>query len=724
MQRLRNIFIILSLCLMAAMAHGQTDVVKWSAATENNPDGTVSVRFTADIEAGWHIYDMQEYDLGPTSTSVTVLSAAGLEPVGRVTEVTRPTRKFDELFDTEIGYHEGRAVLEQRVRVAGAAGTLEVEIEWMACDDRTCLAPQSVELTVTVPANPAAGNGASGGAAAVSGSTGGNGTADGSGAASGPSGAGEAGAGTADGVGAGFDGLVEDSWLAAFPDAEQGAGGLETAEFRQAADPLGGSLWRIILAAMKWALAAILTPCVFPMIPMTVSFFMKEGTSKAGSRFRALMYGFFIVAIYTVPIATIILITRFLGGETVTSDIFNWLSTHWLPNILFFLIFMFFAASFFGAFELNLPSWLVTKSDSKSEKGGLAGVFFMALTLVLVSFSCTVPIVGSALTEATSGGNWLRPIIAILSYSVVFAMPFTLFAFFPSWMEKLPRSGGWLNSVKVVLGFVEVALGLKFLSVADQTYHWGILDREIYLAIWIAVFSLMGAYLLGKIKFKHDSDVKYIGVGRLALVIATFTFVVYLIPGMFGAPLKGISGYLPPMHTQDFVAGGTAVRSADGQQIRAEAPLYGDFLHLPHGLEGFFDLDQAQAYADRVGKPLFVDVTGHGCVNCREMEARVWSDARVLELLREEFVIVALYVDDKKNVPEDKWVTTPNGRTLKSLGKINAYRAMQLYGTNAQPLYIIQGRGGRVLAGPRGYDLNVENFIAFLREGLDRYRAL
>ncbi len=696
MQQLRYVFIILLMSLPAFAANGQADVVKWSSSTENNPDGTVSVRFTADIEPGWHIYDMEEYELGPTSTSVAVLSANGLEPVGPVREVTRPTRKFDELFDLEIGYHETRAVLEQRVRVAGESGTLEVEIEWMACDDRTCLAPQTLELTVEVPANPAAASAAAGGA-------------------------GETGVAGSDGE---ADGLADDNRDGVFPDAGEAAGAQENAEFRQAADPLGGSLWRIILAAMKWALAAILTPCVFPMIPMTVSFFMKEGTSKAGSRFRALMYGFFIVAIYTIPIATIILITRFLGGETVTSDIFNWLSTHWLPNILFFLIFMFFAASFFGAFELNLPSWLVTKSDSKSEKGGLAGVFFMALTLVLVSFSCTVPIVGSALTEATSGGNWLRPIIAILSYSVVFAMPFTLFAFFPSWMEKLPRSGGWLNSVKVVLGFVEVALGLKFLSVADQTYHWGILDREIYLAVWIVVFSLMGAYLLGKIKFKHDSEVKYIGVGRLALVIATFTFVVYLIPGMFGAPLKGISGYLPPMHTQDFVAGGNGGHPADGQAIRAEAPLYGDFLHLPHGLEGFFDLDQAQDYADRVGKPLFVDVTGHGCVNCREMEARVWSDPRVLELLRDEFIIVALYVDDKKNVPEEKWVTTANGRTLKSLGKINAYRTMQLYGTNAQPLYIIQGRGGRILAGPRGYDLSVENFIAFLREGIDRYRTL
>ena len=313
----------------------------------------------------------------------------------------------------------------------------------------------------------------------------------------------------------------------------------------------GGTLWALIIEAILWGFAALLTPCVFPMVPMTVSFFMKSAGSPAAGRLRAGMYGFFIIAFYTLPIAAIILITRILGGDAVTADIFNWLATHWLPNILFFLVFMVFAASFFGAFEITMPSWMVNKSDSKADSKGLAGIFFMALTLVLVSFSCTGPIVGSVLIKSTAGEFW-TPIITMLAFSLAFALPFTLFAFFPAMLKKLPKSGGWLNSVKVVLGFIEVALGMKFLSVADQTYHWGLLDREIYLAVWIVTFSLLGLYLLGKIRFAHDSDTPYLGVGRLALAIVTFSFVVYLIPGMWGAPLKGLSGYFPPLHTQDF----------------------------------------------------------------------------------------------------------------------------------------------------------------------------
>ena len=461
---------------------------------------------------------------------------------------------------------------------------------------------------------------------------------------------------------------------------------------------------------------------------MTVSFFMKGSGSPALGRFRAAMYGFFIVALYTLPIAAIILVTRILGGDAVTADIFNWLATHWLPNILFFLVFMVFAASFFGAFEITMPSWMVNKTDAKADSKGLAGIFFMALTLVLVSFSCTGPIVGSVLIKSTAGEFW-SPIVTMLAFSVAFALPFTLFAFFPAMLKKLPKSGGWLNSVKVVLGFIEVALGLKFLSVADQTYHWGLLDREIYLAVWIVTFSLLGFYLLGKIKFAHDSDMPYLGVGRLALAIVTFSFVIYLLPGMWGAPLKGLSGYLPPLATQDFVAGqggaaaGSTVSGEGLRTVEGLKPKYSDFLHLPHGLEGFFDLREAEAYAEKVGKPLFIDFTGHGCVNCREMEARVWSDPEVLAMLRNDYVIVALYSDDKKVLPENEWVTTESGKVLKSLGKINSRYALTTYGVNAQPYYVLQGRGGKMLVPPRGYDLNVPGFVAFLRSGLEAYRA-
>ncbi|MBR5802579.1 MAG: thioredoxin family protein, partial [Alistipes sp.] len=378
-----------------------------------------------------------------------------------------------------------------------------------------------------------------------------------------------------------------------------------------------------------------------------------------------------------------------------------------------------FAASFFGAFEIVLPEKLVNDSDAKADKGGLAGIFFMALTLVLVSFSCTGPIIGSALIQSTSGEVW-TPIITMFAFSVVFALPFTLFALFPSWLKQLPKSGGWLNSVKVVLGFVELALGLKFLSVADQTYHWGLLDREVYLALWIAIFSLLGLYLLGKLKFKHDSDMPYLSVTRLIFAIISFSFVVYMLPGMWGAPLNALSGYLPPIQSQDFVMGSGVAVSANGEKS-VSGVKYGDVLELPHNLDGFFDLAEAEAYAKQVGKPLFVDFTGHGCVNCREMESRVWADERVLDILRNDYVIVALYADDKLKVDEADWVTTDSGKVLKTLGKINSYYALKTYGVNAQPYYVLQGADGKPLVEPRGYNLDVEAFVEFLQNGVKAY---
>ena len=494
------------------------------------------------------------------------------------------------------------------------------------------------------------------------------------------------------------------------------------AEVKAVKDAAGsGSLWSLIIEAILWGFAALLTPCVFPMVPMTVSFFMKNSGSAARGRINASLYGLFIVALYTLPIAILIIITRVLGGDAVTADIFNWLATHWVPNILFFVVFMVFAASFFGAFEITLPSALVNKSDAQSDRGGIGGIFFMALTLVLVSFSCTGPIVGSVLIKSTSGEVW-SPIVTMLAFSTAFALPFTIFAFFPSILKKLPKSGGWLNSVKVVLGFIEVALGFKFLSVADQVYHWNLLDREVYLAIWIVVFSLLGLYLLGKIKFAHDSELKHLSVGRLAMAIGVFTFVVYMIPGMWGAPLKALSGYLPPLSTQDFVIGQHSAPTTTSGEASLENAKYSDFLHLPHGLKGFFDMKEAEAYAAKVGKPIFIDFTGHGCVNCREMEARVWSDPTVQQILRDEYVIVALYTDDKMPLPESDWVVTESGKTLKSLGKVNANYALTRFGVNAQPYYVLQGKNGAILGEPRGYDLSVEGFVNFLRKGVEEYK--
>ena len=483
-----------------------------------------------------------------------------------------------------------------------------------------------------------------------------------------------------------------------------------------------GSIWGLILEAILWGFAMLLTPCVFPMVPMTVSFFMKGSENVRQGRFKATMYGLFIVLLYTVPISVIIMLTKIIGGDAVTADIFNWLSTHWLPNIIFFIVFMIFAASFFGAFEITLPQSLVNKSDKGADKKGLAGVFFMALTLVLVSFSCTGPIVGSVLIKSTQGEFW-EPMVTMLAFSMAFALPFTVLAFSPSLLKKFRSSGGsWLNSVKVVLGFVEVALGLKFLSVADQTYHWGLLDREVYLAIWIVVFTLLGLYLLGKIRFEHDDPVEHLTVPRLALSIAVLSFVVYLIPGMWGAPLRALSGYMPPITTQDFVIGQNSGSHAATISLEEAAPVadskYG--LHLPLGLNGYFTLEEGLAAAQKSGKPVFVDVTGHGCVNCREMESRVWSDPQVLSMLKNDFVIVALYTDDKQKLDKDEYVTdAETGKVYKDLGRANSYIARTKWNVNAQPNYVLLSPEGEMLVPVRGYDLSIDGFINFLQSGLD-----
>jgi len=625
----------------------------------------------------------------------------------------QPKVEFDEMFQMEIGYFLNKAQFAQSIQVLSKDSVaVKGYVEWMVCDNGSCLPPTEYEFAVKLP-------GAKGTVAtAIDTKSTGNAVPKSASAA-----------------------VTTTDNTTATDKKEESIAQLDTSTITPVEAGISAtigdsnqkkSIWGVVLEAILWGFIALLTPCVFPMVPMTVSFFLKnsqaeEGkSSKSKGKIMASFYGLFIVALYTLPIAIIILVTYFAGGEAVTADIFNWLATHWLPNIIFFLVFMIFAASFFGAFEITLPSWMVNKSDTKSDKGGLIGVFFMALTLVLVSFSCTGPIVGTILIKSTQGEIW-EPIITMFAFSVAFALPFTIFAFAPSLLKDLPKSGGWLNSVKVVLGFIEVALGFKFLSVADQTYHWGILDREVYLAIWIVVFTLLGFYLLGKIRFAYDTPIDHIGVGRLTLSIIVFTFVVYMIPGMWGAPLKALSGYMPPQSSQDFnLYQERHAGAGDGEDLTSitnntQPPFtakYSEFLHLPHGLQGFFEYDEAIAYAKKVGKPLFVDFTGHGCVNCREMEARVWSDPRVLKLLREKFVILALYADDKKEADEKDWVTNESGRVLKSIGKINSHLAMTKFNVNAQPYYtILNPYTEEPITQPRGYDLDVEKFLEFLESG-------
>ncbi len=649
---------IASLLSTSMSAQGGDVRTRWSAEVVDLGEGLYQIDVTAKIPSDLHIYAMGE--LGGYNPTTFSFTSENITLEGETTPSREPHKYFDDIFMIDMGDYSGEVTFSQKVLSHKKNAKVVVGVEWQECTDETCQMGE-VEMEVKLGKSKAA-------AATVS-----------------------------------------------EPKAEQSKG--------------GGNFWGTILEAILWGFAALLTPCVFPMVPMTVSFFMKGSENKAKAKFRAVMYGVFIVALYTLPIAAIILITRLVGGDAVTADIFNWLGTHWLPNILFFVVFMIFAASFFGAFEIVLPSKLVNKSDENvDKKKGLGGVFFLALTLVLVSFSCTGPIVGSVLIKATQG-EVLTPIFAMLAFSLAFSVPFVLCALFPGLLNKMPKSGGWLNSVKVVLGFVEVALGFKFLSTADQVYHWGLLDREIYLAIWIVCFTLMGFYLLGKLKFKHDSEVKYISTFRLILAIGVFTFVVYMIPGMWGAPLKGLSGYLPPMQTQDFVLGaensnGGAVVSANSNTTASELPAtvkYGDFLELPLGLEGFYDLEEAKAHAAKVGKPIFLDFTGHGCVNCREMESRVWSDPAVKAKLESEFVICALYVDDKKQVAKEDWVTLENGKVLKTLGKINSNIALEQFGANAQPHYVILDASGKQLGDARGYNLDVAAFIDWMNAGLNEY---
>lgn len=483
--------------------------------------------------------------------------------------------------------------------------------------------------------------------------------------------------------------------------------GIQSAENKE-------SSWGLFILALISGFAALLTPCVFPMIPMTVSFFIRNKNRKIALR-DSFLFAASIIAFYTI-IGTIV-------AYTFGANAANWISTHWIPNIFFTVIFVVFAASFFGAFEIVLPSSIVNKVDQQADKGGIMGPIFMAITIALVSFSCTGPIVGTVMVEAVQGGA-LRPIIGMFGFSLAFALPFGLLALFPSWLNNLPKSGGWLNNVKVVLGFIELAFALKFLSIPDQTYHWGILDREIYLAIWIAIFSLLGLYLLGKIRFSHDDVIEKLNVFRLGLVIVVFAFVIYMIPGMWGAPLKGLAGYLPPMSSQDFKSGSNSHSSEN--TICGTAKYADGSLNIPHDIQGYFDYEEALACAKAQNKPLFIDFTGHGCVNCRKMEEKAWSHPEALKLLKEKYVVVALYVDDKKiKLPKNEWfIGNASGKQITMLGEKNAEIEECYFGKTTQPLYCIMDGNENLLQpayGAEFFNFQSEPFIQFLKDGISSF---
>ncbi len=472
------------------------------------------------------------------------------------------------------------------------------------------------------------------------------------------------------------------------------------------------SLWGFMIAAFLSGLVALLTPCVFPMIPMTVSFFTTRSKNRFEGIARAMFYGFSIIGLYTL---IGFIVSRFLGDDAASI-----LATHWIPNVLFFLVFIIFAISFFGAFDIVLPSKMVNNIDKQADKGGYVGIFFMALTLVVVSFSCTGPIAGSILVMSAQG-EVIKPVLGMFAFSLAFALPFTLFAIFPSLLSSLPKSGGWLNTVKVVLGFIELALAFKFLSVADQVYHWGILDRPVYIVIWMLTAFFLGLYLLGKIRLPHDSIIEKLSVGRLLLAITSFAFFLYLMPGLFGAPLSPLSGYLPPQSTNEFdlVA---LIRGEDKAAVNDKAK-YSDILHLPHGLEGHFEYFEAIEAAKRANQPLFIDFTGHGCVNCREMEASVWNQSEIISLLKNELTIVALYVDERQELTEEeKYTSARNGKEMETIGKRNSDFQIRRFGQNAQPNYfIINPYTHQPLLKPVGR-VDTETFKDFLQRGIREFQ--
>ena len=680
--------ILILLMAFAAIMPTQAQMVnpvEWEFSIQDVNETEFDVVAMATVDPEYHIYSTKMPALGPLPTIFEFEKSDDFEVVGEARDVTEGELFYDDIFEVEYVQFKGKAIYAQRLkRLTDSAFKVVGTVSGQACKDGMCV-PVSGDFELVK-------------------------------------------------LGVNGETLVE----TAVPLTDNNDAATETDEKQavlsagddydyftsEGAESTDTSLWGMILSAILWGLAALLTPCVFPMVPMTVSFFMHgEGESKQEGRFKAFMYFLFIVLLYTLPIAILILITYFVGGESVTAGIFNWLATNWLPNLIFFLVFMVFAASFFGAFEITLGSNMLNKSDSKQNTKNLGGIFFMALTLVLVSFSCTGPIVGTVLIQSTQGAIW-TPIICMLAFSIAFALPFALFAMFPNLLQKLPKSGGWMNSVKVVLGFVEVALGFKFLMTADQAYGWGLLDREVYLGIWIVCFTLLGFYLLGKIRFKGEKEVKELSVFRLVLIIIDFTFVIYMIPGMWGAPLKALSGYLPPQQTLDFNLDRT-IKYVESQQESqtCEEPKYSDVLELPLDLSGYFDYEQALSCARAQDKPVFVDFTGHGCNNCREMENSVWSDPEVLKILRDEYVVVALYGDDKTEMPEEDWsVSTKNGKVKKTIGSKNIDFQETRFGANAQPYYVLLDNDGDMLMIPRSYNKDKAAFLTFLKKGLDNYK--
>lgn len=643
------------------------DPVKWSFSSEKLNENEYNLIITAKIEKGWHVYSQFIDDGGPIPTSFKFKPSKDYQLVDKVTESPKAVGAFDKNFNMQIAWHKNQVVFKQKISLLVPKTTIAGTLEFMVCNDERCLPPAEVEFTIPVQ----------------SGSTQAEMTVP------------EADSNSSI--------LLTDSAASTTllpPSAVTIQSDTETSS---------GSLWAIFIAGFIGGLAAFFMPCIYPMIPLTVSFFTKKSGSRAKGIQSAIIYGLSIIVIY---VALGLLITLIFGASAL-----NEAASSATFNLLFFTILIIFGISFLGAFEITLPSSLVNKMDEKSNQNGFVGLFFMAFTLALVSFSCTGPIIGTLLVDAVSKGSYLGPAIGMLGFSSALAIPFTLFAIFPSWLKEMPKSGGWLNTVKVSLGFLEIALAFKFLSNVDLAYHWGILNRDIFLIIWIVVFGLWALYLLGKIRLSHDSELNFLSLPRLFFSMFILGFTLYMVPGLWGAPLKAISAWLPPQVTQEFDLYSNRSGSQSEPSV-ASGKKYAGLFHAPHGLDAFYDYEEGLAYAKSVNKPVLIDFTGWSCTNCRKMEASVWPDKEVLRRLREDYVLISLYVDDKTELKEDeKYISSFSGKKVNTIGqKWSDFQASK-FGTNSQPYYIITDHDGKIMVPPQAYNLDISNYVSFLDKG-------
>ncbi|MCI1681500.1 MAG: thioredoxin family protein [Bacteroides sp.] len=691
---------LLTLCLLLATTLIQAQIqepVKFKSELKKLSASEVEVVFTATIDQGWHVYSTELGDGGPISATFNIDKISGAKLNGKLKPQGKEINVYDKMFEMKVRYFEHTAQFAQKLKLTGGAYHIEGYLEFGACNDENCLPPTQVSFNYSgqgVAASEATGNKAESenssvakGANATSATSPGdanasllpeNSSADESGQADSIKVIGGADGSTTIAVSDGAD-----LWKPVINELQS---------FGEMTSQKDMSWLYIFITGLLGGLLALFTPCVWPIIPMTVSFFLKRSKDKKKGIRDAWTYGASIVVIY---VALGLAITAIFGASAL-----NALSTNAIFNILFCLMLVVFAASFFGAFELTLPSKWSNAVDSKSEKtSGLLSIFLMAFTLSLVSFSCTGPIIGFLLVQVSTTGNVIAPAIGMLGFAIALALPFTLFALFPSWLKSMPKSGGWMNVIKVTLGFLELAFALKFLSVADLAYGWHILDRETFLALWIVIFALLGFYLLGKFKFLHDDDNTKIGVGRFFLALASLAFAVYMVPGLWGAPLKAVSAFSPPLNTQDF-------------------NLYKNEIHAK-----FDDYDLGMEYARQHGKPVMLDFTGYGCVNCRKMELAVWTDSKVSDIINNDYVLISLYVDNKTSLPSPvKVVENGRERTLRTVGDKWSYLQRVKFGANAQPFYVLVDNNGMPLNKSYSYNEDIPKYVEFLQTGLDNYK--